>query len=127
MCPRDGGKSCSDATGVSTSSTLPKHRSQLKNGHHDNSDTEVGVLIVITGHGLTPPVEGTFRHQSGVTQHQTITMPTIKYNVYFIIFSLWLEISTFGFPLHLLLSELAAWPGVARGISNNSSFPAGEK
>ncbi|GBM12204.1 hypothetical protein AVEN_21012-1 [Araneus ventricosus] len=40
----------------------------LKNGRCDNSDSDIGVVIAITGHGPTPPEGSTFRHRSGVTQ-----------------------------------------------------------
>ncbi|GBN14837.1 hypothetical protein AVEN_213323-1 [Araneus ventricosus] len=58
--------------------TLPGRcsRDQLKKGRHDNTDTEVGVLMDITGHGSFLREGGTFRHRNRVTRTHIITMPT---------------------------------------------------
>ncbi|GBN72985.1 hypothetical protein AVEN_79417-1 [Araneus ventricosus] len=39
-------------------------------------DTDVRVLTAITDHSPTSSQGGTYLHQSGVTQYNTITMPT---------------------------------------------------
>ncbi|GBM51051.1 hypothetical protein AVEN_123866-1 [Araneus ventricosus] len=48
-----------------------------KKGRHGSSNTEVGVLITIIGHGPTPS-EGTFRHRSEVTQSTPLLCPPMK-------------------------------------------------
>ncbi|GBM52056.1 hypothetical protein AVEN_23290-1 [Araneus ventricosus] len=53
-------------------------RGHLKNDLLDDSDTEVGVLIVITGHGRTSPPGGTFSHWSGVSQPTPLLCPSWK-------------------------------------------------
>ncbi|GBL95800.1 hypothetical protein AVEN_218358-1, partial [Araneus ventricosus] len=53
-------------------------RCELKNGNHDSSDTEIGVLIAITSHGQTPPKGGMLHHRSGVTQPIPLLYPSGK-------------------------------------------------
>ncbi|GBN81318.1 hypothetical protein AVEN_147869-1 [Araneus ventricosus] len=40
-------------------------KSERPERHNSNSDTEVGILTAITGHGPTPPEGGTSHHRSG--------------------------------------------------------------
>ncbi|GBM88975.1 hypothetical protein AVEN_196814-1 [Araneus ventricosus] len=51
-------------------------RGQLKNGRHDSSDTEVGVLIAINSRGQISPKRGAFRHRSMVIRTHTNSVPT---------------------------------------------------
>ncbi|GBM51363.1 hypothetical protein AVEN_110813-1 [Araneus ventricosus] len=50
-------------------------RRRLKKGHHDSSDTELGVLTVITSHAPIPPERGMFRHRCRETQLPPILYP----------------------------------------------------
>ncbi|GBN06401.1 hypothetical protein AVEN_236643-1 [Araneus ventricosus] len=48
--------------------TLPWHPGLLKNDRYDNSVTEVGIIIAITGQGPTPPEGSMFRYRREATQ-----------------------------------------------------------
>ncbi|GBL89157.1 hypothetical protein AVEN_255277-1 [Araneus ventricosus] len=50
----------------------------LKNNRCNSSDTEVGVLTVITGYGPAPPEGGTYRHRWGVTLPTPLLCPRGK-------------------------------------------------
>ncbi|GBL93519.1 hypothetical protein AVEN_59707-2-1, partial [Araneus ventricosus] len=65
-------------TGNRVTPSLPKHSGELKNGRHDSSDIEVGVLNAITCHCPTPPEGGTFRHRCRVTQSSSLLWPQDK-------------------------------------------------
>ncbi|GBM08098.1 hypothetical protein AVEN_123007-1 [Araneus ventricosus] len=64
---------------------LPKHPESTEERLPNRGDTEVGVLIVIKGHGQTCPERGTFRHRSGVTRTQTIIMLTKETSTHLLI------------------------------------------
>ncbi|GBO20627.1 hypothetical protein AVEN_124822-1 [Araneus ventricosus] len=89
------------------------NRSQLTNGRHDSSDTEVGVLTAITGHGPTPSEGGMIRHRCRVTEHTPLLYPLARIHLLI---------------CQLLIQELLLSPGgelseITRKTGSTSALP----
>ncbi|GBM00748.1 hypothetical protein AVEN_74492-1 [Araneus ventricosus] len=57
-CP--GGVGDAIESEICTTPSLPNHPGNLSDSRCNSSSTEAGVLVAITGHGLTPPEGGTY-------------------------------------------------------------------